>query len=763
VKRLSFFFIVLVATAVSALFALTWHREAKSATLIPVDLSPTTTLTAETSNNTSAYIGFPSWPDGNHAPGNVSKVDIHTLLYPGNTTKVFAVIEPWFCTNSAGAISQTPACNGHDENGYNENSTAQVTAQINDMMSRGIDGATCDFYGVGYDNKSTYQQQACDKFVQIAATKTNFSATMMEDDGSWKWRCDTTTTPTKWSQLGYSSVEKCVESLLEKDLLYFNKNYFQTPGYYTVNGRPVVVYFVTEANPMTPLGSAGWATLWTNVEAWAKNNGNPYFVYEKAVNSGSNYWNFADGAYGWPGPTSDPNDWQTGGYLPKFYNSLANDIAFAVHQGTAYKGFDDTLASWGSARIISQQCGQVWLNTFNEPTASGAFGTNHQLQGMMIATWNDYEEGTEIETGIDNCVSISSALSGNTLGWTVTGNKNTLDHYTVYISTDAQNLAVLASNITPSSGGLDLSQYNIPTGNYKLYVKAIGKPSMLNHMSNAVAYAAQGGSTPPPPSSSCIKETFVKGTVSVATTTPGGVYTITCDYGFTGSGIFPNVGSGNCTYLTFNGNAAMFNCTAGTATGTFTNSCAIQSWNTGNYCTVVNPIASITVITSSTASSTPPSQPQTTPPPQTPPPSSGGGGGGSSGGGGGSMGGSSGTGSGTDNNSSLAALLQSLLIQLQILINKLNAQLVITFTRNLTIGSSGQDVENLQVFLNDNGYPIATQGTGSPGSESDYFGKKTADALAKWQSANNLPSTGFFGNLTRQQMQTRYDSSSLGI
>jgi hypothetical protein len=36
-----------------------------------------------------------------------------------------------------------------------------------------------------------------------------------------------------------------------------------------------------------------------------------------------------------------------------------------------WKGFDDNLASWGSNRVIDQQCGKVWLQTFHH---TGSFG-----------------------------------------------------------------------------------------------------------------------------------------------------------------------------------------------------------------------------------------------------------------------------------------------------------------------------------------------------------------------------------------------------
>ncbi len=62
---------------VGAALSLALHGAAH-ASLIPVNLSPTTTLGAETSNNTSAASNFPGWSDGDEVAANVSKVNIHT-------------------------------------------------------------------------------------------------------------------------------------------------------------------------------------------------------------------------------------------------------------------------------------------------------------------------------------------------------------------------------------------------------------------------------------------------------------------------------------------------------------------------------------------------------------------------------------------------------------------------------------------------------------------------------------------------------------
>ena len=57
-----------------------------------------------------------------------------------------------------------------------------------------------------------------------------------------------------------------------------------------------------------------------------------------------------------------------------------------------------------------------------------------------------------------------------------------------------------------------------------------------------------------------------------------------------------------------------------------------------------------------------------------------------------------------------------------------------TWTRNLSIGSTGDDVRQLQRFLNGNPQTqVAVSGAGSPGNESSYYGPATARAVSKFQ------------------------------
>ena len=76
--------------------------------------------------------------------------------------------------------------------------------------------------------------------------------------------------------------------------------------------------------------------------------------------------------------------------------------------------------------------------------------------------------------------------------------------------------------------------------------------------------------------------------------------------------------------------------------------------------------------------------------------------------------------------------------------------IIVFFARDLTIGSIGEDVRALQVYLNQNNYILTPVGPGSPGNETDYFGELTRQALIRYQEANGIiPADGYFGALTR--------------
>ena len=80
-------------------------------------------------------------------------------------------------------------------------------------------------------------------------------------------------------------------------------------------------------------------------------------------------------------------------------------------------------------------------------------------------------------------------------------------------------------------------------------------------------------------------------------------------------------------------------------------------------------------------------------------------------------------------------------------------QLNYQFSRDLKLGTSNEEVRELQKYLNAHGFTVATSGPGSPNHETTYFGPATRAALSRFQEANNItPALGYFGPLTRAKM-----------
>jgi len=116
----------------------------------------------------------------------------------------------------------------------------------------------------------------------------------------------------------------------------------------------------------------------------------------------------------------------------------------------------------------------------------------------------------------------------------------------------------------------------------------------------------------------------------------------------------------------------------------------------------------------------------------------------------------------------LQAQISALLAQIQALQSQLTqttggGTAVYSWTRDLTLGSTGDDVKALQQFLNGQGFTVSSSGAGAPGSESTYFGAKTKAALAKFQAAKGIsPAAGYFGPITRSYVATNYGTGTGG-
>src|SRR3989344_2075147 len=79
-----------------------------------------------------------------------------------------------------------------------------------------------------------------------------------------------------------------------------------------------------------------------------------------------------------------------------------------------------------------------------------------------------------------------------------------------------------------------------------------------------------------------------------------------------------------------------------------------------------------------------------------------------------------------------------------------------TFSKDLTVGSTGADVMNLQKVLNGSAdTQVSASGAGSPGNETSYFGNATKAEVIKFQTkTSSSPAAGYVGPKTRVARNT---------
>ena len=261
------------------------------------------TLASQIVNNTSASSNFVNQANGNLGANNVSKLDVHSLLYSGATTKVYAQLLLWFGQPD------------HINVGYNSTDPAQVQRQITDMISRGIDGVIVDWYG---PNNSI--DQATQAVMHEAEKHPGFNFAIMIDAGA----------------IGSNLCSGCTpQQTLAQLLEYVEQNYFGSPAYLTVQGQPVVTEFNIDRSYAIDWNVARSALLATS----------PQFLFQ----DGEGFSHaLSDGSYSWVMPQA--GDYGLS-YLASFYDT---GVTFPNEKtmGAVYKGFNDRLAAWGSGRVM---------------------------------------------------------------------------------------------------------------------------------------------------------------------------------------------------------------------------------------------------------------------------------------------------------------------------------------------------------------------------------------------------------------------------
>jgi hypothetical protein len=266
----------------------------------------------------------------------------------------------------------------------------------------------------------------------------------------------------------------CYPSCSATQALLNTISYARQQGYFSStaairdgSGKTVVTQFGLEAYKID------WPTILSA-------NNDLHWIFENAGGFTNPY---TVGAYGWLSPKNPLQSGYEGLDYTQYFEKVAGQNSAKLNWASTWKGFNDTVASWAppGGRHIEQLCGKSWLDSWAAVRAYPG-----RLDAVQVVTWHDYEEGTEVQSGIDNCQMVTAKVNGNTLSWSV-ADSSTLDHYTAYISADGQNLMSLG-DFDVDTNVLDLSSFNFAPGTYQVYVKAVGKPTIVNQMSAAASY-----------------------------------------------------------------------------------------------------------------------------------------------------------------------------------------------------------------------------------------------------------------------------------
>lgn len=375
-------------------------------------------------------------------PGHVSQTDVHTLIPNRPDLRWFAHVTPWFGSS-------------HIKIGLNNNSTGYVAAMITDMKNRGFNGVIIDWYGRGsWEDDVTLKIQS----YLSGLANNNFTYIIMMDKNVRGGR-------------GLANLQAQIE--------YCQSQYFNDPNYEREplkNGLPILMFFGVRDS----IGATGMNSL--------KSRAGGRMVW---VGQGTGYLSesWEDECFAWADTFTkgvNPND-------PFNLTAVTNNYPIIRESGKKAFGamcaqFNGTLTrsvGWSKGKYLPSSNGLCEV----ERAAAINTAIPSNVTRMQWVTWSDWEEGTEVEAGIENGFSLRAEIeSSNLLSWKpVSGDERTIDHYEIYASTNGVTAAFLGS-VPSGEHQMNLAGFGLAPGDYQIYIDAIGRPCIRDHLSPAIRY-----------------------------------------------------------------------------------------------------------------------------------------------------------------------------------------------------------------------------------------------------------------------------------
>jgi len=262
---------------------------------------------------------------------------------------------------------------GHINVGYSSQDRVVIEKQIDEAKQLGISAFVVNWYGQHH----AFEDHAYALMQQVAADR-NFKVAIMYDENDSDPSVETDT--------------------IINDLQYAYEHYIG-PNAVVPRGA----YLTNEDRPLILIFPKGGRVEWNRVRQAVNGWQNPPLLIFKDIHP--DLANVFDGFYAWINPGKQ--GWQQDGsnwgqeYLDNFYKTMVTTYPNKIAVGAAWPGFNDTQASWSQNRKMDARCGRTFVDTMR--AFRRYYDQQHPRPYLMIETWNDYEEGSAIEKGVDNC------------------------------------------------------------------------------------------------------------------------------------------------------------------------------------------------------------------------------------------------------------------------------------------------------------------------------------------------------------------------
>jgi hypothetical protein len=280
---------------------------------------------------------------------------------PEGNPMLLAIYQPWFGNRE------------HIDVGYSCHDPAVLLQQITRAKELNIGGFVVNWYGPRkeFEDKSY-------ALLQQTASQNDFQIAVQYDEAI--------------DHPGYATDAVIV------DLQYLFDRYISAnagpsrSAYLRYQGRPVIFIFPKDS-------ASDWNRIREVTQSWPDP---PLLIYK---DQSARYPNAFDGFYAWvqPGKQGWARDGSHYGedYLEYFYKNMTDHHPNKIAVGAVWPGFDDSRASWSRNRHMAYRCGKTFEETLR--IFRHAYGGQNPPPYLLVITWNDYEEGTDIERGIGHC------------------------------------------------------------------------------------------------------------------------------------------------------------------------------------------------------------------------------------------------------------------------------------------------------------------------------------------------------------------------